>query len=661
MKAEIRLFGSIRVTIDGQTLGARDFGGRKPKQLLEILVLRNGRHVAKERLAHLVWGDKLPVNAAGSLEHYVSVLRRRLDPGGERGTSLILTDHGGYRFDAGRAWVDLAEFGALYDAAITSSDRPAMERALALVTDDLLEDEPYSEWAQGARFDNDQQRLRLHVATGELALAEGNDDAAAEHAKAALALDRLDEAAVRLLMTASYRAGEQSRALRAFEQFRRALAMDVGVEPMPATRAVQEAVLRQGALVQSRPAAEAEPQSQPQPQPEPDCRPTPHQAAERTLGPALPAQRRAQSAAARAVSGVAEPRLVGRDREIDACLALLNRSQAPGLRSVLVDGELGVGKTALLDELARRTSAQRTVRVTCTSHGVVDGGLLEEVLAGLVGPDAGVDALLDGIVDGRDGDRPLSLPLLRELDLRLAAAGPFAVLLDDAHLADERSLLALLALSRRRTVSQGTVVLAADLGRAAHGHPLHELDPDLRVSLEPLTREELLALGVPDLHERTGGLPLLVAGCAADGGSAVNPDVAQRVVSRLRGTAERTWAVLVACAMASGDFGPEEVARLAGLNPLEVAEAQERLCRERVLAAVGEAYRFRYPLVRQIVRDTVSAGRRRLLEHRIRSIGKDRRRDTRPAPDGPERRAGRDRRTTPPMDLANAVPGPMPG
>jgi hypothetical protein len=366
--------------------------------------------------------------------------------------------------------------------------------------------------------------------------------------------------------------------------------------------------------------------------------------------------------AARSSSGVPESGLVGRDREIDACLALLTGPHQPGLRSVLVEGELGVGKTALLDELARRLPAVGTVRVACTTQGaVVGGGLLEEVLAALVGPDAGVDALLDGLVDSRDGDRPLSLALLRALDLRLAAVGPFAVLVDDAHLADERSLLALLALSRRRAVSHGTIVLAADLARAADDSPLQGSLADLRVPLEPLTREQLLALGVPDLHERTGGLPLLVAGCAADGGSTVNPDVAQRVLSRLRGTAERTWLVLVACAMVSGDFGPEEVARLAGLNPLEVAETQERLCRERVLAVVGEAYRFRYPLVRQIVRDTVTAGRRRLLEHRTRSVGQDRRRHSTAAPDGPERRAGGDRRTAPAVDPASAVSVQLPG
>ena len=633
MRAEVRVFGSICVTTDGRTLGARDFGGRKPKQLLEILVLSGGRHVAKERLAHLLWGEELPLSAAGALEHYVSVLRRRLDPSAARGTSLVVTDHGGYRFDASRAWVDLTEFDALYDAAIASSDRPAMERALQLATGDLLEDEPYSDWAQGARRDNHQQRLRLHVAAGELALAEGDDASAAKHAKAALSLDGLDEAAVRLLMTASYRVGEQSRALRTFEQFRRALALDVGAEPMPATRAVHEAVLRQASLV--------------------------------------PAQRRSSSpasaaaSAARTFTGAAEPRLVGRDREIDDCLALFARGdEGPGLRSVLVDGELGVGKTALLDELARRRPARRTVQVRCTPRSTaVAGGLLEEVLAQLVRPGADVDDLLDGLVGTGDEERPMPLPLLRELDLRLAAGGPFAVLVDDAHLADERSLLALLALGRRRALSRGTVVLAADLARAPHGSPLNVLDADVRVRLAPLTREQLLALGIPDLHERTGGLPLLVAGCARDGGASVSADVAERVLSRLRSTAERTWLVLVACATVSGDFGPEEIARLVGLNPLEVAETQELLCRERVLAVVGEAYRFRYPLVRQIVRDTVSAGRRRLLEHRVRSRsdGDDRRHGEALAPDGHERRQGTDRRATSTVDLPGVTSVPLPG
>jgi hypothetical protein len=211
------------------------------------------------------------------------------------------------------------------------------------------------------------------------------------------------------------------------------------------------------------------------------------------------------------------------------------------------------------------------------------------------------------------------VPLLRRLDVRLAAKGPFAVLVDDAHLADEHSLLALLALGRRRAVSRGTVVLAADLARTPEGHLLRQHEADLRLALAPLTRDHLRALGVPDLYGRTGGVPLLVSGCAPDGGPDIDGHVAERVLSRLGGTAGRTWRVLVACAMTPGDAGPEHVGRLTDLDPLHVAEIQERLCRERVLAVAGEAYRFRYPLVRQIVRDAVSPGRQRVLQARARS------------------------------------------
>jgi DNA-binding SARP family transcriptional activator len=642
MGAEVRLFGSIRVSVDGQLLGPRDFGGRKPKQLLEILALSSGRYVAKDRLAHLLWGENLPHDAAGSLQHYVSLLRRRLAPAGTRSTSLIVTDHGGYRLDRSQAWVDLTEFDTLYDAAIASSDRPAMEEALTLATGELLEDEPYTDWALTARRETAHRRLQLHVATGELALAEADHAAAAAHASDALAIDPLHEAAVRLLMTATYRAGEQSRALRVFEDFRRALAADVGADPMPATRALHQAVLRQSGAA----GAVLEPASPPVP-------------ARAVPAVALPTQRgRDHVHVPEQPAGV---RFVGRDQEVAACLTVHGgAARTAGLRSVVLDGEMGVGKSALLDELAARLAGQRVVRVTCTEHGrSVAGWLLEEVLLGLLAEDATVvHGLVDGLATGSrevtgttgaaeavgiEAAAPLPLATLRRLDLELAGAGPFAVLVDDADLADERSLQVLAALGRRRGAGRGTVVLAADVARLPHGHLLNRYAPDLRLLLEPLSRENLLALGLPDLHEPTGGLPLLVAGCAT---GQVSDQVSDRVLSRLRSGDEQTWRVVVACSVTAEPFGGEEVARLAGMDALEVAEIQQRLCRERVLVDAGEGYGFRYPLVRQIVQDTVPAGRRRVLARRLRSrpTGTDRRSRVGSVADGGERRAETDRR-----------------
>jgi len=169
-------------------------------------------------------------------------------------------------------------------------------------------------------------------------------------------------------------------------------------------------------------------------------------------------------------------------------------------------------------------------------------------------------------------------------------------------------------------------------------------------------------LGVPDVHEATGGLPLLVAGCARVDGAApdpvrtLNPQARERVLSRLRGD-ERTWRVVVACAVAGETFGVEEVARLSGLDVLDVAELQERLCRERVLGDAGDGYRFRYPLVRQIVEETVPRGRRRLLVRhlRLQPAGADRRGGAGSAPDGLERRLDADRRQVRHLDLRSSA------
>ena len=84
-----------------RTLGVRDLGGLKPKQLLELLLIERGRPVSKDGLADQLWGEKLPQRVAATIETSVSVLRRHLEPG------LIVTEHGAFRLPTellARAW-----------------------------------------------------------------------------------------------------------------------------------------------------------------------------------------------------------------------------------------------------------------------------------------------------------------------------------------------------------------------------------------------------------------------------------------------------------------------------------------------------------------------------------------------------------------------------
>ena len=186
----VRLFGPIEVRVNLRCLGPRDFGGVKPKQLLEVLLIQRGRPLAKDQLAEMIWGDSPPRKVAATIESYVSLLRSRL---GEA-SGLIATETGGYRADLGRAWVDLDEFDALLREAAGAPPverRQRLEAALAIATRDVLEDEPYADWAMDLRGVYAERRLQATCDLAETCLALLDPRVAVELAEQALVLDPL--------------------------------------------------------------------------------------------------------------------------------------------------------------------------------------------------------------------------------------------------------------------------------------------------------------------------------------------------------------------------------------------------------------------------------------------------------------------------------------
>src|SRR5918996_1730228 len=138
----VQLFGPISVTVGDTRLGPRDFGGVKPKQIFEVLLAARGRSVSKDRLADLLWGESLPRNVSGTLETYVSVLRRRIEPNKGRGASILVTEPGAYRLDTDLASIDIDEFDDLVQRAARTdggNGRRLLEQALMLVRGDVLE------------------------------------------------------------------------------------------------------------------------------------------------------------------------------------------------------------------------------------------------------------------------------------------------------------------------------------------------------------------------------------------------------------------------------------------------------------------------------------------------------------------------------------------
>jgi SARP family transcriptional regulator, regulator of embCAB operon len=243
---EVCVLGPVEVRLRARRLGPGDLGGRKPKQVLQLLAAAGGGSVPKETLIDLLWGDRPPRRPVAALENHVWVLRRHLAaPDGAE--PVIATTPGAYRLAIERVVIDLARFDALVLSAAAvdpARARRSLRAALALVRGEAFEDEPYAEWAVGVR---ETYRLKVSDARlelAELALSVSDLATALEQASLVLREDPLSERATRAVMQAHHRRGDRDRSVAVFNGLRRRLHCELGVEPLPATLAVLEAVRR---------------------------------------------------------------------------------------------------------------------------------------------------------------------------------------------------------------------------------------------------------------------------------------------------------------------------------------------------------------------------------------------------------------------------------
>ncbi|HEU5082860.1 MAG TPA: AfsR/SARP family transcriptional regulator, partial [Acidimicrobiales bacterium] len=127
------VLGPLEVSTDsGQAV---DVGGRQPRVVLAALVAARGRPVNVATLTEAIWGEEPPASATGTLQTYVSRLRRLLD---EHGGPPLVLDDAGYRLDLAGHTVDLERFEALVAAGhehVAAGDAAAGREVLAEALD----------------------------------------------------------------------------------------------------------------------------------------------------------------------------------------------------------------------------------------------------------------------------------------------------------------------------------------------------------------------------------------------------------------------------------------------------------------------------------------------------------------------------------------------
>src|SRR5262245_25863324 len=434
-RLEFSLLGPLQVASEQ---GVLDLGAPKHRALLALLLLEPGRVVSVDRLIDQLWHGSPPAAATSTLQAYVSNLRRVLEPGRAAGAParVLVTRPPGYALDIVPEQVDAARFerniisamearelGRFDDAAVFLADALSLWRGQPLAD---VADEP---WAQ-----SECERLKeLHLVALETQLAI--DLERGRHASVSVEAERLaKEYPVRerfreLLMLALYRSGRQADALRAYQDARDVLVEELGIEPGPELRGLEERILAQ----------------------------------DPGLGWQAPAS--GAPAAGTPIEEDASSTFVGREEERARLIGRLAEVEAGAGRLALLSGEPGIGKTSLSEELTAHARAQGLpvvwargwegdgapafwpwVQVLRKLAAATPGDALAAAMEGnasdiaRVVPDyATFVSVVDDAPDAETA-RFRFFEAVATLLRNLAAREPHVVVLDDLHWADQSSL-----------------------------------------------------------------------------------------------------------------------------------------------------------------------------------------------------------------------------
>jgi DNA-binding SARP family transcriptional activator/tetratricopeptide (TPR) repeat protein len=241
---QFRVLGPVEIVSGGQPL---PLARRQERCLLAILLLAAGRVVSAERLCALLWDDNPPESARRILRIHVTRIRAVLARAGAP-TDILEWDRDGYLIRVDPETVDAHRFRRLLDQARTRTN-PAdrhrtLREALSLWRGPALQDAASDRLRERICVDLDE--LHLHAIEESLAarLQLGHERDLVPELTRLSDEHPLRERLVELRMLALHHTGRTSEALDAYTHFRTRLADQLGLDPGPALRELQTAILR---------------------------------------------------------------------------------------------------------------------------------------------------------------------------------------------------------------------------------------------------------------------------------------------------------------------------------------------------------------------------------------------------------------------------------
>ena len=216
-----RLFGPMEMTVDGQPVL---LGGNRQRAVLAVLLLHANEVLPRDLLVEESWSGRPPPGAPGTLQTYISRLRRVMADSG----ATIVCRGDGYQLVIDPDELDVACFhrfvGEGREALHERDHRRARELfrdALALWRGQPLADLAYESFAVEAIRHLEDERLAAEIGHVEAELHLGRSDATlVGNVQRLVGLYPDDERLREQLMLALYQCGRQAEALAAYQNAR---------------------------------------------------------------------------------------------------------------------------------------------------------------------------------------------------------------------------------------------------------------------------------------------------------------------------------------------------------------------------------------------------------------------------------------------------------
>lgn len=617
-RLEINLLGPLVVMVDAMPITVDT---RKAVALLAYLAITD-KGQSRDHLVDLFWPESDPDRARATLRRTLSALRSGLSDRwvqADRSTVWLEADDG-VSVDVERIRAALGDTHDHGPDQVCPRCIESLTGAASQVRGPFMEGfflrgcPDFDDWMVG---EAEHQRRAVSSLFERLSTAlsgQGRYPEAIEAVRRWLEVDPLLEQAHRMLMLFHAWSGDRSGAVDAYRSWVALLDQELGVDPLDETTELYEAILEEDLPRAPAPPRRLELTTQGSPEP------TGYQ-------------------------------LVGRNEELEALAATVKAGH--GL--VIIEGEVGVGKTRLIRELGDMLTPTDGLVLTAEAHRsetAVAYGPIQAVLrsaldvpdvaerwSALPGPVIAEVARLvpelgeHSVID--PGDSAARTRFLDAISLAIGAVSDEVVLcIDNLHWLDASSLELVGYLARRLERLGVVLVLTRRPEDTPIDHPVSVLVEDLSsdahvIRLDRLGREEVAELiemaGVSDVdpggvYDRTRGLPFFVVEYldAARAGRTDLPAAVRRLVlSRLTDLGALARQLLTAAAVIGPVVDPEMLRSVSGRSEDEVVGGLDLLLRRALLEEREDGLLgFAHEQLREVANEEASQPRRRLLHRR---------------------------------------------